>query len=344
MEPTTTPPRSSDPPAPGADAPTLSVIVLTLNEEENLEEAVTSLLDQDAPLEALIVDGDSTDRTVEIARRLEAEHPGHVRLVASRPLPIGPARNLGLEAARAPYIAFMSADATAAPGWAVAMRDALEEADVVYGRQEHAPGRLTVPALVRGLRYHHFQDDADAPPETFASNVNAAIRRPVFDALRYVDEGPASALDDLLFTHEAKHLGLTIGYAPTALVRHKDATTLGGELTKNRREGYGWGILAPTLGYHTTILAWGLMLLAGLVLFVARPHWWTALVLAGLVWAPAARRIGRAGRRFVRRAPGALVGAFLVSPFFDLAFLFDYLRGLRRRRPDLTGRIRPQGA
>ncbi|MBW3582186.1 MAG: glycosyltransferase [Euryarchaeota archaeon] len=325
--------------------PLLSVVVLTLDEADNLEEAVSSLIDQDGvPLEVLIVDGDSKDGTVGIAERLEAHNVGRVRLVTSEPLPIGPARNLGLSEARAPFIAFMSADATAAPGWAKAMVKALEKADIVYGRQEHTPPKTGVTAVVRGLRYHHFNDDTIAAPETFASNVNAAIRREVFDLLTYVDEGPASALDDILFTHEAKELGLRVAYQPSAVVRHKDATTLAGEYEKNRREGYGWGILAPKLGTHRTVLAWGAGLLVGAGLLAARPGWWTGAVLAGVLWAPALRRVVRGGGPYLRRAPASLAGAFVVSPLFDLAFLLAYVRGLSQRRPELTGRIPPQGA
>ena len=60
--------------------------------------------------------------------------------------------------------------------------------------------------------------------------------------------------------------------------------------------------------------------------------------------ASALRRAARGGHRFLSTAPLQLVGAVLASPLFDLAFLYHYLRGLRDRRADLTGVVRPQGA
>lgn len=320
-------------------APELSVIVLTRNEEANVEDAVRSLLHGDPPVEVIVVDSASRDRTVEIARRVAAElGEERVRVLASeRDVPIGEARNMGLAAARAPRIAYMSADATAGPGWAIEALRSLEEADLVYGRQEHAPVDQSVASVCRGLRYHHFRSDATAPAETYASNVNAAIRREVFDHLRYVEDGPASALDDILFTREAKQLGFRIAYNPRMLVRHKDVSDLAGEMRKNRREGYGWGILANQLGLHKMILAWGALLVGALAALAVAPGPLTALLFAALLYAPALRRVARAGGPYVRQAPLPLAGATLVGPFFDLAFLVAYARGLAARRTGLTG-------
>jgi glycosyltransferase involved in cell wall biosynthesis len=324
--------------------PELSVILLTRNEAPNVDDALRSLVSQELPLEVVVVDSASTDATVERVRSWCDAHPARVRLVASeRDIPIGEARNLGLEHARATRIAFMSADATAAPGWASALVAALHKADVVYGRQEHDPPGLSVAAAVRGLRYHHFPDTDVDDPDTYASNVNAGIRRDVFDQVRYVSDRAASALDDILFTRDVRTLGLTVVYEPRMLVRHKDASTLKMELRKNRREGYGWGILAPALGLHRTALAWGAMLFLGLASFLFFQTWWLAVAWAFVLYAPALRRVVRSGGRLMHR-PHLLLAALIVSPLFDLAFLFDYLRGLRHRRPDVTGILQPQGA
>lgn len=316
------------------------MVVLTRNEEGNVADALDSLLGQGGvSLEVIVVDSASRDRTLDVARAYEARD-ARVRVIASpRDFPIGEARNVGLAAARGRVVAQMSADAMAAPGWAAAMVGALRDADVVYGRQEHAPDKLTPAAVVRGLRYHHFDAAERRPPETYASNVSAGVRREVLDRIRYVDDGPASALDDVLFTREATLLGLRVAYEPRMLVRHKDATTLRGELRKNKREGYGWGLLSRQLGLRRTILAWGGVLVVAGAALVAWPSWWLAALAVGLVYAPTLRRVARAGRRYVRSAPLALLGATLVSPAFDLAFLYHYVLGLKDRRADLTGLV-----
>ncbi len=325
-------------------APRLSVILLTLNEEANVVEAVRSLLDQQGvDLEVLVIDSASRDRTVPLTQEL-AKTDTRVRLIASPThLSIGKARNIALQETRAPLVAFMSADATAAPGWARAVVSELEEADIVYGRQEHTPPRPNVAAAVRGMRYHHFNHDADRSPETYASNVNAAVRRRVFDRVRYVDDGPASALDDILFTRQAQELGYRVAYRRDMLVRHKDAGTLRQELIKNRREGHGWGLLSPRLGVHRSLLAWGAAVLAGLVFATITLHPLAIGLAVLLVYAPTLRRAARSLPMARGRGAAWLAGVAL-SPVFDLAFLLAYLGGLRHRRRDLSGVIPHQGA
>lgn len=320
------------------EGPTLSVVVLTRNEEANIADALDSLLSQQGvDLEVLVVDSASGDRTLELARGYEARD-ARVKVIASeKDIPIGEARNLGIAAARGRYVAQMSADAMAAPGWASEMVFALQDADIVYGRQEHAPATLTPAAVVRGLRYHHFRADQQAPPETYASNVSAGVRRDVLDELRFVTDGPASALDDILFTHEAKKLGRTVAYEPNMLVRHKDATTLAGEWCKNKREGYGWGILSKQLGLNKLVLAWSAALLVAAAALVFDFSIWTVLLFLAILYVPTLRRVVAGGAPYVRKAPAALAMAALASPLFDFAFAFHYVLGLARRRRDLTG-------
>lgn len=328
--------------SPDSRSPELSVVVLTRNEEANAEECVRSLLAQDADLEAIVVDSASSDGTLAALARV---HDARLKVIPSpRDLPIGEARNVGIAAASARVIAFVSADATVAPGWARAALSALASADLVYGRQEHAPPRLGVAAVVRGLRYHHFRESARRlPPEAYASNVNAAIRREVFARVRYVEEPHASALDDVLFTREAIALGHRVAYEPAMLVRHKDVSTLAGERRKASREGYGWGLLAPQLGLNFPLLAWGALVLVALVASVFLPPLFAWHALAGALWLPALRRVALAGRAYATR-PHLLLGALAVAPMFDLAFLFQYVRGLKDRRLDLSGLVEPHGA
>lgn len=93
--------------------PLVSVVLIFLNEERFLEEAVKSVRDQKlADWELILVDDGSTDRSTMIACNLAAEdkrvryvdHPGHANRGASA------SRNLGAAHATAPYIAFLDAD------------------------------------------------------------------------------------------------------------------------------------------------------------------------------------------------------------------------------------------
>jgi len=95
-------------------APLVSVVLIFLNAEAFLEEAIESVLAQTwNDWELLLVDDGSTDRSTSIARRYAElqgeritylEHDGHMNRGKST------SRNLGLQRARGEYVAFLDAD------------------------------------------------------------------------------------------------------------------------------------------------------------------------------------------------------------------------------------------
>jgi hypothetical protein len=94
--------------APGTPA-LVSTVVPTYNAERFVEEAVRSVLGQTyRPVEILVVDDQSPDRTVEKAR----EFGPRVRLLRQDHAGAAAARNLGVRHATGRYIAFLDADDT----------------------------------------------------------------------------------------------------------------------------------------------------------------------------------------------------------------------------------------
>ena len=89
-------------------APELCVVVLSQG-EPTLERAVASLREQSEPADIVVAHSGPT----EVEHRL----PG-TRVVTSRaPLTPGAARNAGIAATDAPFVAFLAADCRARPGW-----------------------------------------------------------------------------------------------------------------------------------------------------------------------------------------------------------------------------------
>lgn len=94
-----------------AASPTVSVVIPCYNAEAFVAEAVASALDQTYPLEEVIcVDDGSTDGTLGVLERLQAD-AGERLIVLSRSNG-GPsaARNLGLSRATGDYVQFLDAD------------------------------------------------------------------------------------------------------------------------------------------------------------------------------------------------------------------------------------------
>lgn len=97
----------------------VSVVIIFLNEERYLREAVDSVLRQDYPhWELLLVDDGSADASPAIARAL-AEADPRIRYLAHADHAnrgMSASRNLGLSQARGEYVAFLDADDVYLPG------------------------------------------------------------------------------------------------------------------------------------------------------------------------------------------------------------------------------------
>ncbi len=89
----------------------VSIIMVTKNSERFLLSAIDSVLEQHyEPMEIIVVDGDSTDRTAEIAKSVEGvryfDQPNHG---------LANARNFAIQVARGDFLAFLDSNDVWAP-------------------------------------------------------------------------------------------------------------------------------------------------------------------------------------------------------------------------------------
>src|SRR4051794_16628479 len=123
-------------------APELCVVVLSRG-EPNLGAAVASLLEQGEPAEIVVAHSGAPLR-----------HDPGVAVVDSRtPLTPGGARNAGVRATGAPYVAFLAADNRARPGWIEGRLRRHREGAAAVGTAV-APPRGNSPALAAHLLLH----------------------------------------------------------------------------------------------------------------------------------------------------------------------------------------------
>lgn len=120
--------------------PRSSVVLIFLNEERFLREAVESVLAQTTDdWELLLIDDGSSDSSTSIARSYEREHSGKIRYfehAAHRNRGKSVSRNLGIRSARGELIAFLDGDDVFLPEKLerqVAALDSHLEAAMVYG-------------------------------------------------------------------------------------------------------------------------------------------------------------------------------------------------------------------
>jgi glycosyltransferase involved in cell wall biosynthesis len=233
----------------------ISTVTPTLNAERYLSACVASLREQDyGPLEHLVVDGGSTDRTQEIVRSTSAiwlARPGMKQAAAI---------NIGLRTARGEIVSWLNADDLYPPGSlarVAGLFGAAPELDVVYGDCDvidengaqlwhERPGPYDFRRLLRGGNYL-------AQPAVF-------LRKRVFDRVGYLDESLDYGMDYDLWLRMRE---LRVMYVPHVLAMfrwHTDSKSARHPLA-NWREGIAivrrnGGSWTPSLAY-----AFGRMLL-----------------------------------------------------------------------------------
>ena len=106
--------------------PVVSVVIPAYNVAPYIEEAVRSALAQsEGRIEVIVVDDGSTDG---LAERVNAISDERLRLIRQERRGASAARNTGVEAARAPLVAFLDGDDVWRPGKLAAHVDAMERA------------------------------------------------------------------------------------------------------------------------------------------------------------------------------------------------------------------------
>ncbi len=198
--------------------PDLAVIVLSYGPRATLVDAVRSLTGQDAIAEIVVVHSGAGMLPVE----LTAPEDGVRTVVSSERLFPGAARNAGLAATKAPFVAFLADDCIAGAGW-------------VRGRI--ARHRAGARAVASALACHKPQD-----PVALAAHLSLYFRRmPRTNpgvALRYgvsydrtllachggfredLESGEDTELNQRLAPHDAPH------WAPEVVTVHRGADTL----------------------------------------------------------------------------------------------------------------------
>lgn len=154
----------------GSKAPVrkISIVTAAFNHRTYLENAMRTLREQvcDAEIEHIVIDGGSTDGTVDLLRQLSAEDGwSHLRWISEPDRGQSDALNKGFRLATGDVIGWLNADDQYLPGALEAVRRVLTEkpdVDVLYGDYNwtNAEGRIvqvrrTPPFSRFVLHYHH---------------------------------------------------------------------------------------------------------------------------------------------------------------------------------------------
>ena len=181
---------------------TISIVIPVLNEESQIAATLAGLetVAQGQQAELIVADGGSTDRTVDLASRLEA-----IRIVNCPQANRGWQMNEGAAAARGNILLFLHADVILPPSALSAIRRALVDASILGGCFQlrfpaGATASLRAVAWGINLRTRLFQ--------TATGDQAIFIRRTVFDELGGYETFPL--MEDIALFNQLRKRGRVV--------------------------------------------------------------------------------------------------------------------------------------
>jgi glycosyltransferase involved in cell wall biosynthesis len=275
-----------------------------------------------APDETVIVDGGSTDGTLEVLRA----SPLRVTVLSEPGANIPHGRNVAVAAATHDVLAVTDADCVLAPDWLERLLVPLEAgAEVSAGFYRPLPGSFWQECAAAT----NMPEASELRPGWMPSSRSIAFRRGVFVAAGgYPEWLPVG--EDMYFDRRLVSLGVRMELAPDAVVYWRVRPTLGA--TWRQYAGYARGDALADMyprRHAARFAAYGF----GVLALVTRQRWLAAACVAGgLAYASRPlrrawlRNAGSPSRRF-----GSVAGVPAAMAFIDLAKMWGYVAGFRER-------------
>ena len=215
----------------------VSVVIPNYNGMKYMETCLKALLQQVEAGQVLVVDNGSTDGSREwVARR----YPGVQLIGLKKNYGFCRAVNVGLRAAKTPYVILLNNDTRVCPGFVKALVGALNRDPKAFSAaakmlQYHRPDRIDDAGnlyCALGWAFARGKDKPrslyERPEEIFAACAGAAIyRKAVLEEIGYFDEAHFAYLEDMDIGYRARIFGWRNLYEPAARVYHVGSGTSG---------------------------------------------------------------------------------------------------------------------
>lgn len=309
----------------------ISLVIPMKNEAASLASLMRTIADQTLqPSEIVLVDGGSTDATVEIAEGF-ASADSRVKLVKTDGATPGKGRNLGITAAANDWLALTDAGIELSPDWLaelVAAAESNPDAAIVYGNFSPITKSLfekcATLAYVPALRHGQIRAKSVA---------SMLLRREVWDRTGGFPD--IRAAEDLMFMEAAEQAGFTFVPAPKAHVYWQLRQGFRETFAKfdlyserNVAAGRAWD-------WHYGVLKQYAVLLPFLILSTVFSFWWLAAIPLWLAARTAKRMIGHRDEYgfspFFK--PQIVFVTALIVITIDAATFTGWLRFILKKRP-----------
>lgn len=220
--------------------PDLACVVLGLGNPPELPAAVRSLLGQSVLIEVAVVNSGGGGAAASLAA---AGLDVPVVEIAERLLP-GAARNRGIAATRAPFVAFLAADCLAEPGWAVARLRAHRSGMPAVASAVTNPFRRNLAAWASYVVL--FSRRMPGAPPADALRYGVSYDRTLFERFGLFREDMRGGEDTELHQRLAAG-GVAIAWEPAVRTAHRHprsvAVLLADQYRRGARMAGAWGLL-----------------------------------------------------------------------------------------------------
>jgi len=248
--------------------PTVSVVVPVRNGEATIGTLLESLqrVGYDwEKVEVIVVDGNSTDRTREIA----SEYP--VKILVEERKGLNAARNTGLRNSRGEIVAFTDADCIVPDNWIAKIVENFKDSDVgcvggnVKGCDDDFLSRYADNTVMHVMRAFKEREVLDMIRLFFSypAGCNMAFRRKAIDEVGNFDESLRYGTDDVELVERVARAGNKVVLDPDVLILHRHRSTLRGLLKQAFNYGRGGMLLLKRKGTKSVFSTWHLLNLFG---------------------------------------------------------------------------------
>ena len=190
----------------------VSVITLSKNSGETIRDCLDSV-QQNSPAEIILIDGDSCDKTVEIARNYTD------KIYADEGKGLAFARQLGAEMASQEYIAYIDSDVVLPNGALTTMFTELQDSRGISISAQPSPGENNISYWSQAS-YEHLKYSVIRRQQQYLSTMACLLKRETVIKYRFDTSG---YLDDTLLEAKLKKEGYRLAISSvTVCHNHKD--------------------------------------------------------------------------------------------------------------------------